>query len=142
MAFGVNFIKTSHANIIHLFILGCISSCSLTFKPDLKDRIFFKKIKTPVLEVEWYTYSAAWADSPDIVTVKKENILDTVCISDNIADINVIERDKVVIGFYGSPEKYMKPIVIHKTILGYPIKIDTSYVSPPPHARNGFKNTQ
>lgn len=125
--------------VIKLFILIGISSCIPNFKPGLEDRIFFKKIKTPVIEIEQYTYFAAWANSPDIVTLKKGNVLDTVCISDNVADINVTESDKVVMGFYGSPAKYMAPIIIREEIQKCPIKIDTTHRQPPPQARQGFK---
>ncbi len=122
----------------YLFILIYFISCGQTFKLDLRDRIFFRKIKTTSIEVEWYTYSAAWANFSDVVTVKKGNILDTVCISDNIADLYVVDSNKIVIGFYGFPARYMDPIKIRQKVLESPIIIDTTYIPPPPHARYGF----
>ena len=124
----------------YLSFLVCLTSCFQPFRSDLKDRLFFKKIKTTSIEVEWYTYSAAWADSPDYITIKKGNVLDTVCMSDNIADIYVIDSNKVVIGFYGIPARYMEPVIVNEKVLGSTIIIDTAHVPLPPHPKQGFKD--
>jgi hypothetical protein len=121
-----------------LFAALLFGSCAPSFESTPEDRLFFRKIKTPSVESEWYTYSAAWADSPDFVTIKTKKILDTLCISDNIADLYVVDSNRIVIGFYGYPSLYMKPIKMPQILQGCPIIIDTTYKPLPPHARQPF----
>lgn len=119
-------------------LLFILSGCVPSFETTEKDRIYFRIVKTPSIDIRWFTYEAAFAESPDFIVAQKDGKIDTICRSDNIADLYVVDRNKIVIGFFGRPGLYLEPVKIAETSFGCPIKVDTTFTAPLPHAINGF----
>ncbi|HYV91863.1 MAG TPA: hypothetical protein VE978_08770 [Chitinophagales bacterium] len=111
-----------------LFIL-LLSSCRF-FIPDFKatenDKMYRKIIEKDSIEIDWFTFSAAYAESPDFLIAKKEAQSDTICISTNIAHVNILDN-KILIGFYGSPKLEDMKITLPDKIMDHEIQIDTTY---------------
>ena len=94
-----------------IFIYFILLSFFLTSCYDDKPKkLYFKKIKTPYIEVEWYQYSLLTSIPPDYVFIKNRDSI--LFQADNIIDINVYSKDSVVISFCGEPTKYGKLIEI------------------------------
>ncbi len=116
-----------------------LQGCFPSFTPSHEDRLIYKQTRTPEIEVEWYTFSTAYAESPDFVVLTKAGKTDTVCASDNVADVVVKGSNTVIVGFYGAPSIYMEGIQVPDSVLGCPIVIDTSYVPAAPKVKKHFK---
>ncbi len=121
----INFLKNKiimKKIILFIFtILIIFSGCSLINSK----RLYFKYIKTANIEIEWFYYSYLTSYSPNYIIATCENKIDTICISNNIIDVNINLRDSLVqITFNGSPclngEK-IKLFVIHLPLLTYSI---------------------
>lgn len=111
--------------LIFIFLFqGCVPE----FKPTLKDRLFLKEIEKPPVKLEWYFYSTVSSETPDYITIEKGGVIDTICLSNNIADLK-FENNQITIGFYGVPQRYTEPIEIPDSVMGYEILIDTTYTT-------------
>lgn len=108
------------------FAIIILQGCFPSFKPDVKDRNIIKQLQNGLLNIEWYNYSSAYADSPDFITFTKDGIIDTICKSDNIADIQINDKKDVIISFYGAPKLYTDTITIPIQSFNYIIKIDSA----------------
>ncbi len=122
--------------IISLIIL--LNGCFPSFESTSKDKLFLKEINVESVKLEWFFYSTVSFETPDYITIEKERKLDTICVSNNIADLK-LEDNKIKIAFYGSPEKNMKSISIPSNKMGYIILIDTSYILKTPKPRKFYK---
>jgi hypothetical protein len=117
--------------IICLFFVLLITY--LYFFPPVPDfskgskRLYIKELGICDAKLNWFFFSAAYSETPDYITIQNSSNVDTICISDNIADLKV-ENNKIVIGFYGKPMGYTIPIKIPDSLMGYKIVIDTTYV--------------
>jgi hypothetical protein len=47
------------------------NSCIPGFDPKESDKLFYKKIQTPVATLEWYTFSSSYSDYPGYLVLKK-----------------------------------------------------------------------
>lgn len=90
-----------------------------------KKPLYFKKITTPKCEVQWYYYSHITSESPNYVEVSVGNQTDIICESDNIADVNVIDGDSIILYFYGSPSLYNGSAQCKTSVNGLAISIDS-----------------
>lgn len=88
-----------------------------------------KSMKVGKAEVEWFSFSSAYADVPDCITIKKGKWIDTICRSNNIADLQDLGNNEVLIGFYGRPNRYGKLIELNQSISGITIVVDTAYTN-------------
>lgn len=70
-------------------VVGLLQSCVPDFKSTLKDRLFLKEIETPPVKLEWYFYSTVSFETPDYITIEKEGVKDTICLSNNVADLKL-----------------------------------------------------
>jgi hypothetical protein len=86
-----------------------------------------KFFDTGDVQVEWFTYSSSYANTPDYVTFTKGKVIDTLCISTNIADIQKGDDSVITISFYGVPKKYSEVTQWPERVFGYTIVIDTTY---------------
>lgn len=77
-----------------IFSYGCV--------PDFKaEKGLYKKIQTADLELEWFGYASAWMGSPDYLTVKTQQGIDTLCRASNITDVNFF-NDTITIYSWGA----------------------------------------
>ena len=112
-----------------LFVAVLFQSCVPDFNSTtIKDRLFLKEIDKPPIKLEWFYYSAVSFTTPDYVTLEKDKIIDTICIASNVADLK-FHNNKIIIGYYGSPQRYRNEIKIPATVAGYEILIDTTYTT-------------
>ena len=111
--------------IFLLIAVASFSGCIPNMEPD---KNILKSLKEDDDIIEWYNRSSAYAETPDYITISRNNIIDTICIADNIADIHKKSGAKIItIGFYGTPKKYTDSIQVPKNVFDYIIRIDTSY---------------
>ena len=87
--------------------------------------LYFKRIQTPKLTLEWYQISLYTSIPPDYVVLSKKELRDTICQADNIIDVNLFNQDSIVLKFCATPTKYMKPIKIRSSVLGTAVIIDS-----------------
>ena len=85
-----------------------------------------KLIKKAGLELEWFSFSSAYAVTPDVITVASSNRVDTICRSTNIRDIKVLQHNVLLISFCGTPKRYDEEILLPEKISGITIVIDTT----------------
>jgi hypothetical protein len=96
--------------------------------PKFYSVILIKKIENAKTVVEWKSVTGILDQNfPDFITVRKENIVDTICRSHNIADLNFI-NNQIRIAFFGKPQQYENAFSIPDQIMGYKIITDTTYV--------------
>jgi hypothetical protein len=119
-------------------LIMMLQSCFPSFKSTPRDRLFLKEINVTPIKLEWFFYSTVSSEMPDHITIEKESKTDTICIANNVADLK-LNGNKIVIGFYGNPQKYMEAIEIPTTIMGYEIVTDTSYIFKNPTSRKYYK---
>jgi hypothetical protein len=121
--------------VLFLLILnGCF--------PDLKlknsDRLYLKEIKEPNIKIDWFFYSTISSTTPDYLIVSQGIKIDTICISDNIANVEFIS-DVIKISFYGEPSCHYKAISIAGSVFDFEIKVDSSHVKNEPKTRKYYK---
>lgn len=100
-----------------------------------------KYIKTANGSIDWFTYSAAYSNSPDYILIKSDARVDTLCVADNILDVN-IDENRLLIHCNGQPGLYTKKVAIPKEIVGYFVEVDTSGVAFSANGRKYFKLTE
>ena len=87
-----------------------------------------KSIKIGQSEVEWISLSSAYAEVPDCITIGNGKRMDTICKSNNIADIKDLGNNTILIGFYGNPKQHNELIELPQKALAFYIVVDTTYV--------------
>lgn len=128
MAILVNFLKNKNMRSIK-FLIICFAIASCALDPN-DDRFSEKKIIIPENEIEWFTQSGLLTSHAiGYITIKsKNNDIDTLCVSHNIAEMNLINQDTIFLGFYGFPILHCERIPIPAEFKGFKIILDTSYV--------------
>lgn len=121
-----------------LSIVLALQGCVPSFKSEENDRLFLKEIDIKPVKLEWFFYSTVSSETPDYITIQKGKKIDTICISSNVADLK-LEGNKIIIGFYGKPQKYTEPINVPKSIMDYEVLVDTSYLLEAPASRKFYK---
>lgn len=121
-----------------LSLIMMLQSCFPGFESMPKDRLFLKEINVAPIKLKWFFYSTVSSETPDYITIEKESKTDTICIANNVADLK-LDGSKIVIGFYGSPQKYMEAIQLPTAVMGYKIVTDTSYILKNPTPRKYYK---
>ncbi|GAB3826157.1 hypothetical protein GCM10028821_08100 [Hymenobacter jeollabukensis] len=102
--------------------------------------MYMKYIKTANGSIDWFTYSAAYSNSPDYILIKSDTRVDTVCVVDNILDVK-IDKDKMLIHCNGQPSLYTKEVALPKEMAGYFVELDTDRVAFSAKGRKYFKLT-
>ncbi|MBP7075622.1 MAG: hypothetical protein KBB11_01115 [Bacteroidales bacterium] len=115
------------------------TSCISNIKIEDPDKLFLKKIETPNIKLEWYFHSLITSTTSDYVVLVKDDKTDTICVSDNIYDVNVFSGDTIQLIFYGQPSLYLEKIEIEQVVLGCPIIIDTTAIWGVYTFRKSFK---
>lgn len=106
------------------------------------EKLYLKEVTTPELKLEWYYHSTLTTTTPDYVVAESNGVLDTICISDNIASL-VLTNSSVEIGFYGTPKRYGKPISINRKTFLYDVMVDTLFINEDkPFVRKFYKKSQ
>jgi hypothetical protein len=105
--------------ILVLSATACVPSFEVT------ERAWLKWIKIPGGEIAWFTYTAAYADSPDFIVLEAGNKADTLCITDNVVDM-YLEHRSLHIHFNGRPSLYTKGISIPSKLGNYKVILDTA----------------
>lgn len=112
-------------NKLFLLLLVLLSGCFPNMTPD---KSVLSSFKMGDVVVEHFNHSSAYAETPDYITVSRGKIIDTICISTNIAVVTKNPDSAVItIGFYGIPKFYTNTIQIPESVFEYKIAIDTSY---------------
>jgi hypothetical protein len=114
---------------VFLFIAVIIIYFYLFFPvPDFSlDRLYKKELEDSNIKLKWFFYSSSYTETPDYITIESDNQIDTICIANNIANLQ-IKNDTIIIDFYGQPKVYNNNIIIPSKILNYNIKITTDCV--------------
>lgn len=107
-------------------LIMILQSCFPSFTPKMEIK---KEIQQENILLKWVDVVGILdQDFPDYITIQKGKQEDTLCESHNVADLK-FENNQITIGFYGSPQRYTKPIEIPDSIMGYEILIDTTYTT-------------
>lgn len=107
--------------IITIFTFGCI--------PDMTPpKTVIKTLSLNDNEIEWFSYSSAYAIVPDCITILKNGNVDTICKATNIADIKLLTDQSLMIRFYGTPKMYDTPISLNLSL--FKVVLDTTYTKP------------
>lgn len=104
-----------------------LQSCIPSFEATPEDRLYIKEINQRKIHLSWFFYSTVSTVTPDYITIQKEGRTDTICIASNVADLK-FDGHKIVIEFYGAPNRYAKTIKLPETTIGYPVIVDTTEV--------------
>ena len=124
-----------------LLAAGSLSSCFPDFQATEADRLYLRVTGPPKARVKWFTYSAAYADSPDFVTLETPGRLDTLCRTDNLEKV-VVRGDTICLAFNGGPRLYMERIPILRHLAGHPIVVDTTGHYPSPRSPRPYFKLQ
>jgi len=110
----------------YILLTVLINSCN-PFS-DKKDdvRLYIKEIDSPPVHLNWFFYSWISNISQDFITIENGSEEDTVCVSNNIADLQLV-GNTIKIGFYGHPTKYSENINLPASVMNYKIVIDTTF---------------
>jgi len=105
-----------------IFVSGCV--------PDMTpDKNILKSLKMNDAVIEWFNRSAAYAETPDFITVTRGDHIDTLCAASNIADIKKDEgRAVITLCFYGVPKNHGHAISLPTKVLDFTILADTTYI--------------
>jgi hypothetical protein len=68
---------------------------------------------------------------PDCVTISDGQIVDTICMSTNIANLTSVGDSAIVIGFVDKPARYNELIKIPQKVAVVRIAIDTRFIVKP-----------
>jgi hypothetical protein len=115
-------------------------SCSDKRQDDGIERLYRKSLQTSSFTLDWFFYSTFSNITPDYVITKRGNRSDTLCFANNVADIYVVDSNKVHLSFYGTPWIYGEPA--HVSSPDYIIaEIDTNSKVNSPYAKKFFKKS-
>jgi hypothetical protein len=115
-------------SLILLLSIVCILLYFFFPVPKFYSVNLIKKIENAKTFVEWKSVTGILDQNfPDFITIRKENIVDTICRSHNIADLNFI-NNQIIIAFYGKPQQYENAFLIPDQVMGYKIITDTTYI--------------
>jgi hypothetical protein len=113
---------------ILFLLLTFVYSCFPSFAPR---KVIVKKFENGKMAIEWINQIGILDQNfPDYILVKDPQKVDTICVAHNIADLK-FNSNIIIIGFYGTPQKYNATIKIPNTIWCYKISIDTTYIKIP-----------
>ena len=112
--------------ILFLFMSGCIPNNLF----EENEKLYFKEIQNPEIKIEWFYCSTVTFVTADSVKIFSDslNIQKTLCVSDNIADVTLSNKD-ITISFFGYPQLRGERINIADSIFGYGVLIDTNSIS-------------
>lgn len=124
--------KALFITIIIFLILGvgCIYWLFFT-----QTRLYVKEVKLSDITVIWFNYSHISNVTPYYIIAKKDNKVDTLCISYQIMDF-YIKKDTIFIDLYNPPR--LEYIVPPETF-GYTVIIDTTSIKIDNEIRSSFK---
>jgi len=117
--------KSAPARVNLIFIIILLQGCFPNIPPP--ERLYLKEIKDTSIKLEWFYYSLITSTTPDYIEITKGNVIDTICLCNNVADLK-FENNQIIIGFYGNPRCYCEPIEIPDSVMGYKIVVDTTHV--------------
>ncbi len=126
--------------ILLLSVALFVSSCVPDFSKSQTERLYFKKIETPSAKIDWFQYSLLTSMTSDYVLISKGSKIDTICVSDNIHDVNILIGDTIIISFYGHPKDKNETIKIKEKVLDCKILIDTNFRKEEIKYRSTFKD--
>lgn len=117
-------------NRVVILSSALLSSCV----PDMEhgDREFLKRIEFPGGSVEWFYWPMRSGSITDLLLFEYMGGIDTICVAENITDINVYYPDSLVVTFHGKPTAYDRPArVLSRLETGVLVHVDTmgSYVA-------------
>ncbi len=115
------------------------SSCFPSFKNSNEDKLFIKIIETEKISVEWYTYSAAYAEFPEYLISISNCRIDTICVSTNLSEVN-LSNDTLNLFFYGTPKIYSTSVSIKSQSNNTTIVVDTTQIIKDVIVRKYFKS--
>lgn len=121
---------------LFLFMSGCFPNNLF----EGREKLYFKEIQNPDIKIEWFYCSTVTFVTADSVKVFSDslNIQETLCVSDNIADVYLVDKD-ITIAFFGYPQLKGKRINISDSIFGYKVLIDSNSISNGPVFRKFYK---
>lgn len=124
-----------------MVVVLLLSSCIPNFLDEYEqpEKLYYKMIEVPDFKLEWYYHSLITSTTPNYVVLSKDGQTDTICMSDNIHDINVYIPDTIKLIFYGLPKKRQEYIDIDEKILGCFIIVDTTAIRGEYTFRKSFK---
>jgi hypothetical protein len=93
-------------------------------------RSYYKIVRTTELDLRWYRDNYFTNSRVDHITITVSGVVDTVCIAENIVDVNIYDQDSVVVKFVGNPQKYLEPAQVKSSVLGIVVHYDTTGVWP------------
>ena len=94
-----------------LLVIFLVSSCRSILYTNT--RLHKKEIKTADIKIDWFFYSDFNNITPDFLTIEYNVNVDTICVSDNIKDVSLIDST-VTVSFYGNPARKSKSIEFNK----------------------------
>ena len=90
--------------------------------------------------MEWFFYSLISNTTPNYITFSNDNVTDTLCIADNIADL-YLKADTIHIVFDGYPRKYGEEAEVKKDVAGYVVVTEISAREYIQNVRSFYKTT-
>lgn len=90
------------------------------------ERLYLKEVGDSSTNVKWFYYSTVASDSPDYIIINKGKNTDTICSSNNIANLE-LTNGKVIIGFFGKPKLHNKLIEIPNEIMNFQVVVDSTF---------------
>jgi hypothetical protein len=124
----------------HLLVLLSLASCNGSTFFKKPDKLYLKYIETDSITIEWYFHSLISSTTPDIVTLEREGRLDTICMTSNIMDVQLLNRG-IVLDFYGTPRCRDNEISLPDSVSGLDVVVDTAHRTPGPRFRETFKRS-
>jgi hypothetical protein len=103
-------------NAFLLFIVFSAASCG-------RERVSVKEIDTGEVKLVLKQASAPEHKESGYITITIDGETDTICVADNIAGMELKDRD-IEIGFYGSPSLNGRSVTLPHEVFGYAVHVD------------------
>jgi hypothetical protein len=127
--------------VLFLAISLALSSCFPSMDPGEEANIYLKRIESPAVAVDWYYRSLVGGATPDRVVAMHSAGHDTICVAENIIDVNIYYPDSLVVTFDGPPTAYDKRAkVLSQLRTGQVVHVDTAGIPVVPHPRPTFRS--